>query len=346
MPDLRPELHDFLTLARLTGMQGAHQQGGTKLHYGDLISIIVPAFNRADRIGRSVGSLCCQSYRNIEIILVDDCSTDDLPAAVAALNDPRVRIIRRATNGGAGAARNTGVAAAKSDWIAFHDSDDICVFDRIERQVHALLALPPTHVGVYSSSLFYSQATEQTFAQADAFLKPHPYEKRALSGDAYPDTVLMNFINVPTMMLRKSAFVAAGGFDERLRNNEDWDFTLRVTRLGHFGFLPEPLYLTVRQLPKDAVAGHISMNDHYSARSFVTVTGKLRHAGVPDATLGTHYIAAARYLMRIGKPALASRYLGHVVTATPLSLAAWRLMLLCRVPKLYAWLRRMRRPAA
>ncbi len=310
------------------------------MQYGDLISVVVPVYNRADSIGRSVGSLCNQSYRNLEIILVDDCSKDDLVAAVAALGDARVRVVRREKNGGAGAARNTGVAEATSEWIAFHDSDDICVFDRIEQQVRALLALPEDHVGVYSSSIFYTETTEATFAAAaEAFVKPHPYEPRTLSGDAFDDTVNVNFINVPTMLIRKAAFVAAGGFDERLRNNEDWDFTLRLTRLGKFGFLPDPLLLVVRQMPKAGADGHISINDRYSARSFVGVLFKLRRVGVTDRQLYRHYLSAARFLMRSGRFSSARRFLGMALKVKPVSVSGWRLQGLSYFPRLYGWLR-------
>lgn len=311
------------------------------MQYGDLVSVIVPVYNRADRIARSVGSLCAQSYRNLDIILVDDCSHDDLTSAVAALNDPRVRLIRRDRNGGAGAARNTGVAAARSDWIAFHDSDDICVFDRIERQVRIAAGLGPDHIGVYTASIFYSEATEETFPEAEAFLKPHPYEPRRLSGDAFADTLAQNFINVPTMLIRRSAFEAAGRFDERLRNNEDWDFTLRLTRLGKFAFIPEPLYLTVRQSHLTDRSDQISISARFSARSYVAVTFKLRRSGVPDRALYVHFLSAARYLMRCGRFRLARRYLRRAILLRPLKPTGWRLYAFSLVPRFYAWLRRI-----
>jgi glycosyltransferase involved in cell wall biosynthesis len=311
-----------------------------KVLYGDLVSVIVPVYNRADRIARSVGSLSAQSYRNLDIILVDDCSGDDLATAVAALQDPRIRLIRRDKNGGAAAARNTGVAAARSEWIAFHDSDDICVFDRIERQVRIAADLAPDHIGVYSASIFYTQVTEDEFPLADAFMKPDPAEKRRLSGNAFPDTVTRNFINVPTMLIRKSAFDAAGGFDERLRNNEDWDFTLRLTRQGKFAFIPEPLYLVVRQVPRLAASAHISVSDRFSARSFVGVIFKLRRAGIPDHDLRGHMLGAARNLMRCGRFRLARRFIRRAISLRPLNPTAWRLLAFSFMPGLYGWLRR------
>ncbi len=229
---------------------------------------------------------------------------------------------------------------ARSEWIAFHDSDDICVFDRIERQVRVLLTLPPDHVGVYSAWIVYAETTEARFRDGRAFIRPDPRNKRSLSGDGCKETVSNNFINLPTMLIRKAAFVAAGGFDERLRNNHDWDFTLRLTRLGKFGFLPEPLYLAVRHEPKAGTGWHVSVNARYSARSFVAVLFKLRRAGVADRLLVGHYLSAARFLMRTGRFASARRYLGRALQTSPVSPTGWRLYVLSHLPRLYAWLRR------
>ena len=105
------------------------------MQYGDLISVVIPVCNRAHAITRSVGSICRQSYENLDIIVIDDCSTDDIEGAIATLDDPRVRLIRREKNGGAAAARNSGLAAAAGDLVAFMDSDDISLFDRFEQEM-------------------------------------------------------------------------------------------------------------------------------------------------------------------------------------------------------------------
>ena len=119
------------------------------MKYGDLISVVIPVYNRAHEIARSVGSICRQSYQNLEILVVDDCSADDIEGAVAALKDRRIRLIKRNKNGGAAAARNTGLAAATGDLVAFMDSDDISVFDRFEQEMKLLCSLPEDHIGVY-----------------------------------------------------------------------------------------------------------------------------------------------------------------------------------------------------
>ena len=107
-----------------------------------LISIVIPIFNRADTIGRAIEGCLGQTYENVEIVLVDDCSTDDLDAALKGfIDDQRVRLVRHDVNQGVSAARNTGVRQAKGDLVAFLDSDDAWYPTKLEKQIAALLAL-------------------------------------------------------------------------------------------------------------------------------------------------------------------------------------------------------------
>ena len=237
------------------------------MEYGDLISVVVPVYNRAHILSRSVGSICKQSYQNLEILVVDDCSSDDIEGAVAALNDPRVRLIKREKNGGAAAARNTGLAEATGDLVAFMDSDDISLFDRLEQEMTLLCSLPDDYIGVYAASIAHTDTTEEERAKAAARVLP-PVHRRTLSGDLFRETLKGNFIDMPTMLLKKEAALAAAPFDERLRNNVDWDFTLRLTQQGKFGFIPQPLYV-FSYVPRVASGNdHISHNPRYSVLSY------------------------------------------------------------------------------
>lgn len=311
------------------------------MRYGDLVSVIVPLHNRAHLLRRSVGSLISQSYRNLEILLIDDCSTDDPAAVVAALDDPRVKLIRRERNGGASAARNTGIALAKGEMIAFHDSDDICVFDKIEKQVEALTALSEEYIGVYTVALFYGQAEEADYAAITSHLRPTPGSS-PLSGDMYRRTVAGNAMNLPTMLLRRSAVEAAGGLDERLGNNNDWDLALRLTRLGKFHFIPEPLYLVPSPIRAAGNAGRISKSQKFHAKSFAFVTGKLRRGGERSPELAGHYSTAGGLLLRERRPRFARRYLRAALGITPLHMRSLRLYAMSFLPGLYPALRRIR----
>lgn len=108
---------------------------------GPLVTITMPAYNTAERIGRSIESLLAQTYRDIEVLVADDASTDDTVAVVTALaaRDDRVRLIRRDQNGGPYAARNLALAHARGDFVTCQDSDDWAHPEKIARQVRPLL---------------------------------------------------------------------------------------------------------------------------------------------------------------------------------------------------------------
>ena len=312
------------------------------MKYGDLVSIIVPVYNRAHLITRTVGCLIGQSYQNIEIILVDDCSSDDIEGAVAALGDSRVRLIQQKINQGASAARNTGIAAAKGEIIAFHDSDDLCLFDKIERQMLALEKLPEEYIGVYTAVLFYTEVNQDTYSQMKSEVWP-PANYTPLSGDMYLPTVNGNVMNLPTMLLKKSAVLAAGGLDERLRNNNDWDLTLRLTKLGKFHFLPDPNYLVANPISHVNVSQHISRSQKYSAKSFAFITGKLRRAGERSPALAKHYYTTAGILLRLGRPRFSRRYIRAALSIKPFHLRSIVLYFTSLIPGLYPALRRLKR---
>ena len=309
------------------------------MKYGDVISVVMPVFNRAHLVPRIVGSLCAQSYRNLDIVIADDCSTDDIAGAIAALNDPRVRLVRRTKNGGVGAARNTGVAAAHGAYIAFHDSDDICTQDRIELSVRAMVDLPDDYIGVYGVRLIYNEVSAANYGRMAAFVRPFPHET-PLSGDLAQRTMVNNIINFPTMLVKKSALLAAGPSDELLRKNVDWDLCLRLTRQGKFGFVPEPLILTPTSLDLGVSGARVSRSVRQGARSYARITGKLKRAGLTGAPLAAHYATTARYLLRMSRPHFARRYLRAALTITPGKPRLWVHLLLSHAPGLHAMFRR------
>jgi len=118
------------------------------------VSVIVPVFNRAEMIAEAVKSILTQSLSDLEIIVVDDGSSDGSQAVVEAIDDSRIRLIRHARNQGIPGARNTGLAAARGEFIAWLDSDDVARPSRLERQVEFLAAHPDiAMVGAYSAKI-------------------------------------------------------------------------------------------------------------------------------------------------------------------------------------------------
>lgn len=101
----------------------------------ELVSIIMPSYNTGRFLGETVRSVLAQTYPNWELILVDDCSTDDTDRVIAGFVDPRIRYLKQEKNQGAAAARNRALREAKGRWIAFLDSDDLWLPEKLERQI-------------------------------------------------------------------------------------------------------------------------------------------------------------------------------------------------------------------
>lgn len=101
----------------------------------DLVSIIMPSYNTARFLPETIGSVLAQSYENWELILVDDCSTDDTDAVMAGFDDPRIRYVKNERNSGAAVSRNRALREAKGKWVAFLDSDDLWHPRKLEKQI-------------------------------------------------------------------------------------------------------------------------------------------------------------------------------------------------------------------
>lgn len=105
-----------------------------------MISVIIPTYNSAVYIAETLESVCAQTYRNIEILVIDDCSSDDTSEIVAkyAYKDARIRLISLEENKGAANARNIGTKSAVGEWVAFLDSDDLWTPNKLEKQLHLI----------------------------------------------------------------------------------------------------------------------------------------------------------------------------------------------------------------
>ena len=99
------------------------------------VSVVIPVFNRPAAVRRAIESVLAQTCQDFEIIVVDDGSTDETPAVVAGLADPRMTLIQHEGNRGGSAARNTGLRAASAEYVAFLDSDDEWLPRKLERQL-------------------------------------------------------------------------------------------------------------------------------------------------------------------------------------------------------------------
>jgi glycosyltransferase involved in cell wall biosynthesis len=176
----------------------------------ELVSVIIPAYNAANFIAETLASAQMQTYGNLEIIVVDDGSTDNTASIVEgiAASDSRVCLIQQ-PNRGVAAARNLGIGHARGTFVAPLDADDIWHPEKIARQVAAMREAGPAVGMVYSWSL--------RIDESDRVLS-RPTSVPHYAGDVYPLLVLYNFVgNGSTPMMRRDYVIEVGGYDASLR---------------------------------------------------------------------------------------------------------------------------------
>ena len=189
-----------------------------------LVSVILPTYNRAAILGDAVRSVLEQSYSEWELIVSDDGSTDGTAERVGTFADPRIRY-RRDENAGAAAARNRALRQARGELIAYVDSDNVWHPDHLAALVGAL----ERHPGHYCAYAKHLDVVHDDGAwRIKAFRSP-PFD--------YERLVHKNFVDLNAFVHRRELFEVLGGFDERLRRQQDWDLILR------YAFLRDPLFL-------------------------------------------------------------------------------------------------------
>ena len=197
-----------------------------------LVSVVVPAYNAARTLPATLDSILGQTVTDLEVIVVDDGSTDDTVAAAGSVQDPRVRVLTQ-PNGGASSARNAGIRAAQGSWVAFVDSDDVWLPTKLERQL-AFLAEHPGVRAVQTGAAFVDDDLRVRYERPC-----HP------SRDALLETLY--FDNLPsfpsTLLIDRRALDEIGPFDTRLVILEDWDMAIRAARFCDLQSIEEPLSL-------------------------------------------------------------------------------------------------------
>lgn len=207
-----------------------------------LISVIVPAYNCAAYLGSALDSIFAQSYPQLEVLVVDDGSTDGT-VAVAQRYGERVRVISQ-TNAGPAAARNRGLASARGEFIAFLDGDDLWLEGKLLQQARYLLRRPEASI-VYGHFHRWESRPDGSFSPADEFATGATEESLdpALSGWIYHRLLIDSEVHIITALIRATVIDEIGIFDETLKVGEDYDFWLRVSRRFQLYKLARPLAL-------------------------------------------------------------------------------------------------------
>ena len=202
------------------------------------VSVVLPTYNRVRTLERAVHSVLSQSFTDLELIVVDDGSTDNTHELMTRLakSDSRVRYIKHPANLGQSGARNTGIANAAGKFIAFQDSDDEWLPDKLQRQVDEMRSLPPDVGMVYCLMRRVTPEGKEVFRA-----------RKFHQGDAniYRQGLMYAFrgIGIQSCLFRREVFDVCGRFDEQMNALEDMEMLIRVARKYRFSCLDEPLLL-------------------------------------------------------------------------------------------------------
>jgi len=195
------------------------------------VSVIIPTYNRAHLVSRAIGSVFQQTYQDFEIIVIDDGSTDGTHEVIERIREPRLRYLRHDNNQGASAARNTGIEAASGDYIAFLDSDDEWLPNKLEKQVHLLQTSEVSVGAVYSGYVIIGERGQPVTAQI-------PKHRGIILDELLSDNCVGT---TSTVMVRRECFRHGQPFDSALASGQDWDMWVRLAHDYQFDFNPDVL---------------------------------------------------------------------------------------------------------
>lgn len=245
------------------------------LHH-PLVSVIIPAYNAEVFIAKTLKSVLSQSYQNIEVLVVDDGSSDKTAEIVKsfAQKDSRISLLQQ-SNAGVAAARNLAIEKAKGEYIAPIDADDIWYSQNLEKQVECLNSSAPSVGVVYSWSV---DINEQDLLAGGFY-------NSTIEGEVYTALVYKYFIgNASSSLIRRLCFEKIGGYNcklklENAQGCEDWELHLRIAEHYHFKVVPEFL-VGYRQ-----IASSMSCNYGAMAKSHSLIMADVRqqHPEIPSS---------------------------------------------------------------
>lgn len=235
------------------------------------VSVIMPVFNAEKYLEDAIKSVLSQTYKNIELVIVNDGSIDNTESIVQKYLDNKNIVYIKQDNRGLPSARNTGIKNSTGELIAFLDSDDLWYPNKVEEQVkyfekHKDVYLIHTAFNMLIGDKIYPRPLKLRLPILNMFYSLH------VQGHVYDRIILNNFIGVLTVMIKREAINEVGYFDETMWTGEDWDLWIRVSKKYKIGFINKPLAVyrynidgMSKNIEKWANAVKNVINKHYSA---------------------------------------------------------------------------------
>lgn len=243
----------------------------------DLVSVVIPVYNREGTVGRAVDSVLNQTYSNLEVIIVDDCSTDDTVRLINAYNDERIKVICQKERGGANKARNTGIVNSKGRYIAFQDSDDEWLPDKLETQIQMM----------EESELLACYSAYNLCKDGSVRIIPGDFGNQTKYQTGLRNILAeYNVVGTPTLVIKRDAFELLGNqyFDEQLPRLQDFDLVARLIKVCEIGYINRPLvniYRTGESITTDSGALYFAASillkkhkDFFKTEQFIAALAK------------------------------------------------------------------------
>ena len=282
------------------------------------VSVIMPCYNSSRYLSASIEGVLAQTYRNLELIIVDDASTDgslEIAREWQQLDD-RITIQTHKENRGLAATRNTAIHASTGEYIAFCDSDDIWFPNKLEAQLAEFVRIPSAGL-VHSDALIMDsngQTSGQLFSQFIGRGK-HAGE----TGSLLERLCRRNDLCVPTVMVRRQALDHVNGFNEELRSLEDWVCWTKIAAAFPFHFIPNPL-------AKYRVHnGALSSNKQNMSRNRITALKILFNEAFPISrqTRAVMFYALGSSYLDIRNSRQAAHAFAKSIAESPLDVRTW-----------------------
>lgn len=243
------------------------------------VSVVIPTYNRADKVGKAIESAMAQTFPDLEVIVVDDGSSDDTGRVLGKLYGNRIRYIAQG-NQGASVARNKGIEQARGEWIAFLDSDDLWERDKLDWQLRTLEQFGSQCGGCYTDTRFFNYPENRTMFQMAEGNYRHEgtmgVNKDVLRLLVRPGGAGM-VVCLSSFMIRADIARSAGGFDPKLLYSQDSEFMFRLAIQTGFCYVNRPLVWFDRS---PAEVRHVGVAAEWNKMEFFLQDSQLRLEGL------------------------------------------------------------------
>lgn len=273
-----------------------------------LVSVVIPTYNRGDLIAETIRSVLSQTYDAFELIIVDDGSTDNTGEVVKSFPDARIKYIKTNNSGLPAAPRNRGYAESSGEFVAFLDSDDLWLENKLEKQVAAMRKDPSVGL-VYCKCEFFGSD----------YRGARIFPGRGYSGCVFDFITRGNFVPTVSVLCRRVALETAGTFDEskKLRAFEDYELWIRIAGAFKFFFIDEVLCRF--RMHSQNILGTDNLKSHLGAfRALCSAINKMDFtSGQLKKSVAHHYLTTAMAWLEAGNTVNFSGYLRRSLELNP-----------------------------